>query len=281
MVLLTCAAGSRADDLPRTGGPYVPTPQTVVDEMLKFAQVRAEDFVIDLGSGDGRIVLTAARRYGARGLGYDIDEELVAQSNARASELGVAERVRFSVQDVTTAAVDQATVLTLYLLPGMNQILQPRLLRELAPGSRIVSHDFDLGAWKADRQISVDVAEKYGAPGSWKSTIYLWIVPARVEGQWRIILPAPQGESVRLQLRQHFQRLEGVAYRDGRRYAKVAGQLDGTRVRLRLSRSGGSEDAFEGVVEGDRMHGTAAMGGASLPWSGVRELVPASRANAQ
>jgi methyltransferase family protein len=265
-------ADVHAEEVPRTGGPYVPTPQNVVDEMLKLANVRAEDFVIDLGSGDGRIVLTAARRYNAHGLGYDIDEELVDLSNEKAREQGLSEQVSFRVQDVTTAPVDRASVLTLYLLPGMNKLLEPRLFNELKPGARIVSHDFELGNWKPDRQMNVDVAEKYGTPGSWKSTIYLWVVPARVEGRWLITVSAPHGRQWTLQLRQHFQRLEGTLHEGGRRHSIAGAQLEGNRVRFHVPRRGSRrDDVFDARVEGDRMEGVAERGGAAMPWSAVRD----------
>ncbi|HSQ02996.1 MAG TPA: class I SAM-dependent methyltransferase [Burkholderiales bacterium] len=262
----------RADEVPRTGGPYVPTPQNVVDEMLKLANVQPQDFVIDLGSGDGRIVLTAARRYSAHGLGFDIDEELVELSNEKAREQGLAGRASFRVQDVVTAPVDGASVLTLYLLPGMTRILQPRLFRELKPGARIVSHDFELGDWKPDRQVSVDVAEKYGTPGSWKSTIFLWVVPAHVEGLWRMAVPAPRGGQWTLRLRQRFQYLEGTLHQNGRRHAIAGAQVDGSRVRFRVSRRGARRDErFEARIEGDRMVGTAELGDNAISWSAVRD----------
>lgn len=168
-----------ASEPARTGGPYVPTPQVVVDAMLDLAKVGPRDFVVDLGSGDGRIVLTAAQKYGARGLGLDIDPELVALSNAEAHKRGVAGRVSFREADVLQAKVDDATVVTLYLLPGMMQQLQTKLLKELRPGTRVVSHDFPFSDWKPERQVVVDVPEKYGTPGNWKSTLFIWVVPPR------------------------------------------------------------------------------------------------------
>src|SRR5262245_6405961 len=169
----------------KDGGPYVPTPQKVVDAMLDLAGVRASDFVIDLGSGDGRIVLTAATRNKARGMGVDIDQELVDRANGSAQRLGVADRVRFLKQDVHHADLSQATVLTLYLLPGMMVNLRPKLLKELRPGVRIVSHDFDFGDWKPDRTVEIETQEKYDILGSWTSTVHLWIVPAPIQGSWR------------------------------------------------------------------------------------------------
>ena len=129
--LLLCATVARGAELDRTGGPYVPTPPAVVDAMLKLANVGPKDFVVDLGSGDGRIVLAAATKYKARGMGVDIDPELVANANAAARKLGVGDRVQFQVQDVLRADVGKATVMTLYLLPGMMSNLQKKLMAEL------------------------------------------------------------------------------------------------------------------------------------------------------
>ncbi len=162
-----------------SGGPYVPTPQRVVDAMLKLAQVTDRDFVIDLGSGDGRIVLSAAQKFGARGRGYDIDAELVERSNTAARKLKLEQSVQFEQVDVLQADIRPATVITLYLLPDMMRALRAKLLRELAPGTRIVSHDFDFGEWKPERTVNLDLDEKYDVTGSWTSTVYLWTVPQR------------------------------------------------------------------------------------------------------
>lgn len=179
-VIAVLAAGtaiSHAADAALSGGPYVPTPPQVVDEMLRIAGVTQRDFVIDLGSGDGRIVITAAQKFGARGRGYDIDRELVERSTAAARKLGLEQKVSFLEQDVLKADIREATVVTLYLLPAMMHELRAKLLRELKPGTRIVSHDFDFGTWKPDRSINVELNEKYDISGSWSSTIHLWTVP--------------------------------------------------------------------------------------------------------
>lgn len=162
-----------------SGGPYVPTPQRIVDEMLGLARVTRNDVVMDLGSGDGRIVLTAARQFGARGKGYDIDAELVARSNAAARQSGVERLAQFELRDVMEADIREATVVTLYLLPEMMRMLRARLLTELRPGTRIVSHDFDFGDWKPLRSMTLELDEKYDVTGSATSTIHLWIVPQR------------------------------------------------------------------------------------------------------
>jgi SAM-dependent methyltransferase len=148
--------------------PYVPTPQEVVDEMLKMAAVGKNDVIYDLGCGDGRIVITAAQKYGARGVGIDIDPQRIAESNANAQKAGVTDRVKFMEQDLFTADFKQATVVTLYLLPAVNLKLRPKLLAELKPGTRIVSHAFDMGDWKPDKTSVVD-----------GRTIYYWVVPEK------------------------------------------------------------------------------------------------------
>lgn len=179
IVLVAASSAAVAQQPGLSGGPYVPTPQRVVDAMLDIAGVTDRDYVIDLGSGDGRIVITAAQKYGARGKGYDIDDELVGRSNAAARKLKLEQRVRFEQRDVQQADIREATVVTLYLLPEMMRTLRARLLRELRPGTRIVSHDFDFADWKPERTVSLDLDEKYDVSGSWSSMIHLWIVPPR------------------------------------------------------------------------------------------------------
>ena len=175
--LAAAGSGALAQGLELTGGPYVPTPQRVVDEMLGIAGVTARDFVIDLGSGDGRIVITAAQQHGARGKGYELDGDLVKRSNEAARKLKLDQRVRFEQMDVLQADLREATVITLYLLPEMMKHLRAKLLRELRPGTRIVSHDFDFGDWKPERKVTIDLDEKYSVSGAFTSTIYLWTVP--------------------------------------------------------------------------------------------------------
>jgi SAM-dependent methyltransferase len=164
-------------DVARTGGPYVPTPPAVVEAMLKLADVGPNDYVIDLGSGDGRIVLMAATKFKAGGMGYDIDPDLVEEANASAKKQGIADRVKFEVRDVLKADIGRATVMTLYLLPGMMTSLQKKLLAELAPGTRIVSHDFTFENWKPERSVTVETDEKYNLSGVWTSEVHLYIVP--------------------------------------------------------------------------------------------------------
>jgi SAM-dependent methyltransferase len=169
MLLVTATACMR---VPGQDVPDVRTPLTVVNEMLRLADVTASDVVYDLGSGDGRILIAAARDRGARGVGLEIDPVLVAQSTERARRLGLADRLSFRQQDLFEADLTPATVVTLYLSPDLNRRLRPKLLSELRPGARIVSHNFDMGDWAPARTLQVSSNE-----GS--HTLYLWVVPAR------------------------------------------------------------------------------------------------------
>jgi len=148
--------------------PFVPTPQEVVDAMLELAQVKQGDVVYDLGSGDGRIPITAAKRYGVTAIGIDINPERIKEANANAQQAGVTDRVTFRNDDLFKTDFSEADVVTLYLLPDVNLKLRPKLLKELKPGSRIISHAFDMGDWKPDETRTID-----------GRTIYLWTVPPR------------------------------------------------------------------------------------------------------
>jgi ribosomal protein L11 methylase PrmA len=147
---------------------YVPTPQHVVEDMLRLAEVRKGDVLYDLGSGDGRIPVTAARKYGVRAVGIDIDPNRIREAKRNAQRSGVAKLVRFRQQDLFLTDVREATVVTLYLLPELNLKLRPRLLEQLRPGTRVVSHQFDMGDWKPDKTLE-----------SGSATVYLWIIPER------------------------------------------------------------------------------------------------------
>src|SRR5574341_434156 len=168
VLLIECARAQ--EQIPEV--PYVPTPDKVVEEMLRLANVGKNDVVYDLGCGDGRIVITAAQKYGARGVGIDIDPERIKESNENARKAGVTDRVKFLQQDLFTTDFREATVVTLYLLPALNLKLRPKLLSELKPGTRIVSHAFDMGDWKPEKVVNVpsDVDQE--------RTVYFWVVPA-------------------------------------------------------------------------------------------------------
>ena len=259
-------------EIERTGGPYVPTPQVVVDEMLRMAKVGPKDFVVDLGSGDGVIVLTAARELKARGYGVDIDAELVRHSNAEAQRLGIAERAAFHVQDVFKADLSKATVITLYLLPSMMMNLRTKMFLEPRPGTRIVSHDYNFDEWQPDEQITLDVPEKEKINGVPKATILLWIVPAKVSGRWPVQVEGSDqpGAGYDLTLRQAYQVVNGSASADGKTLKMDTGTLRGEAIQFAL-RDGAARRPFRGTVAGNAMQGTVDLGGGkTVRWTARR-----------
>ena len=248
--------------------PFITTPDPVTLAMLQLAGVRSTDFVVDLGSGDGRIVITAARRFGARGLGVEIDPTLVARSRDNARAAGVADRVEFRVQDLFQTDLSVAQVVTLYLLPEVNLQLRPRLLA-MAPGTRIVSHDWDMGDWQPDRQLTLDVPEK--AIGRDKrSTVYLWLVPARVQGLW-----CTAGGS--LAVTQRFQTfsatlsadVDRAGDRDRDRAVDQAGERDVAAAPLMV---------FDGHVTADRLHAGSAAAAVPISWRVVGDALQLEQA---
>lgn len=200
------AAGSAEQELDT---PYVPTPQVVVDRMLELAQIKKGDMVIDLGSGDGRLVITAAQKYGAHGFGVELDPRLVTKSNDEARRAGLADRVKFLQQDLFDTDFRQANVLTLYLLPDVNLKLRPKILEELKPGTRVVSHDYGMREWQPDAEQTIAAPDKtVGARKA--SNVYLWIVPAKVAGEWAVeIRSGKKRQQLPLSLTQHYQRIAG------------------------------------------------------------------------
>ncbi|MGH8699709.1 MAG: SAM-dependent methyltransferase, partial [Burkholderiales bacterium] len=210
--------------------PYVPTPQEVVERMLEIAKVGPHDYLIDLGSGDGRIVVTAAKKYGARGFGVDLNPERIRESNESARRAGVTDKVAFYQRDLFETSLGDATVITLYLLPQVNIELRPKLL-ELKPGTRLVSHDFDMGDWKPDTHVKMDAQDKYGGAGG-SSEIYFWIVPAPVAGVWRWELPVSgKPLAYELNLEQKYQMITGSASVGGRPVRLQDAQLRGGEIR--------------------------------------------------
>ncbi len=204
--------------------PFVTTPDNVTLEMLQAAEVGPNDHLIDLGSGDGRIVIVAAKRFGARGLGVEIVPDLVKRSNDNARAAGVADRVEFREEDIFKTDLSQATVVTMYLLPDVNLQLRPSLLA-LKPGTRIVSHDWDMGDWKPDRTTVVPVPDKkVGLEKS--SKVHLWTVPARMHGLW---CGTGLLRSARITIDQTFQRVVGTMT-FGNRTRDFAGVIQGTRL---------------------------------------------------
>jgi hypothetical protein len=255
---------------------YVPTPQIVVEEMLDMAGVGPGDFVIDLGSGDGRIIVTAASRHGARGIGVDLDRVLIERANESAHKAGVSDRVQFVEENLFTTDLGRATVVTTYLLPEMNLKLRPTLL-SLRPGTRVVAHDYAMGDWYPDEEKTLIVPEKVvGDPG--RSYIFFWIVPAGVEGAWEAEL-AVGARSVpyRFRFTQHFQMVHGTVQVDGRETRLPQFRMKGEALAFDLDALIGDavvRHRFEGRVSGDAIEGTVTLGdgagGRIMPWRASR-----------
>ena len=257
-------AASLAQELSKL--PYVPTPQIVVDEMLKLANVTAKDFVIDLGSGDGRMIITAARNFKANGLGVDIDAKLVQLSNKQATADGVDERVKFIEQDMFATDISKATVVTLYVLPDFMEKLRPKLLAELKPGSRIVAHDYYMSDWYPDRQLSLTVPEKVKANGTDKAYLYLWVVPAVVAGRWRMEFDVGGNnqQPIGLIINQQFQILNASA-ENVLGPTKVENPiLKGDEISFNLA-VGANRYQFTGKVSDGKMEGIAVSSPGSKP----------------
>ena len=253
--------------------PYVPTPANVVEAMLKMARVGPADFVIDLGSGDGRIVIAAVKQYGARGFGVDIDGSLVSESRREAERQGVAGRAEFHERNLFITDISRATVLTMYLFPQVIMRLRPRILAELKPGTRVVSHDFDMDKWRPDDRLKVPVPDKPFGPPS--SETYLWIVPANAAGvwQWRLdVGGAPVAYELALQ--QTFQMLAGNPVVGGKPARIEGGRMRGDEIRFVLTADLGGRQVrheFTGRAAGDVISGKVKLdGGSELSWNAVR-----------
>jgi SAM-dependent methyltransferase len=237
--------------------PYVATPTEVVAQMLALAGPTRDDVLYDLGSGDGRIVIEAARRFGTRGVGVDLNPVRVEEATANARSRGMQDRVRFRRQDLFETDLRPASIVTLYLLPRVNLELRPKLFEQLRPGTRVVSHAFDMGDWQPDSVVAVKVNQGVG-----RAMVYAWTIPAKVAGRWT--LTTPEGRRVPLQLRQRYQRFTGSG---------VSGRLAGERIDFTLTErvnGGPVTRRFSGRVTGDGMSGRVAGGGA---WRAVK--VPA------
>jgi hypothetical protein len=265
--LLWLALAANAADLEpvKNAGPYVPSPQSVVSDMLRYADVGPDDFLIDLGSGDGRIVLTAAKVFGARGFGVEIKEELVKRANEAAQKEGLAERVRFMKQDLFKTDISQASVITMYLLPDTVNLLKDKFLSELRPGTRIVSHDYPLTGWIPEKYVQMDLEDKIQISGVTTTLIYLYVVPAKVAGSWSARMPAAVSKNpATLSLKQQLTRVSGSARLDGREVALEDVKLRGDRISFRLA---GRKGEFSGQVRGSAIEGAFDSGGAKTAWS--------------
>jgi SAM-dependent methyltransferase len=254
--LLVAAAGAQDTGLPPDiPTPYLPSTTVAVDEMLRLANVGPGDLVADLGSGDGRVVISAARDYGARGLGIELDGKLVAESQANARAAGVEGLVTFRQGDVLKSDYHDATVVTLYLLPNLVEKLKPLLL-DMRPGTRIVAHDYGFSDWKPDRRVLIS------------KSYLLYVVPAKVGGKWRLSAALPDGErDYDFELKQTYQELYGGASVAGGYLPAFEARLDGDRIAFVLV-EGDTVHRFEGRVRGLEIEGVVRSGSGRKPVEG-------------
>jgi SAM-dependent methyltransferase len=252
------------------GGPFVPTPWTIVDEMLKLAEIKPNDIVYDLGSGDGRLVIEAAKRYGARGVGLERDPSLVSYSQKQAASQDLADRVKFVAGDLFESSLQEASVITMYLLPRLMPRLVPKLRAELPAGARIVSHDYALTPWPADKTVTFDTEEKLMISGMTHTTLLYYVVPARVGGTWSLVAPpAFAKDPIILVIDQAPDRLSGTA---------IIGEHD-TPLRDMTVRSdtirfsmlyGGQLTEFRGKIDSSGMRGEARTRNDTSSWAARR-----------
>jgi SAM-dependent methyltransferase len=236
---------------------WVTTPERMIRRMLQLADTTKDDVVLDLGAGDGRIPIYAAKHFGARGIAVELEENLVQVARQAAAREGVSQRVQVIRQDLFDADLSPATVLALYISPGAMQRLKPRLLK-LAPGTRIVSHQFDLGDWEHDEKVEVE-----------GRIAYLWVVPASIAGSWRVTIP---GQDFQLRLDQRYQAIKGSAAREAKELPVLGARVRGTEIRFTTFDRDGTSRHYTGRLEGGRLSGQsdAGLGIAPLAWTAVR-----------
>ena len=246
---------------------FVPTPEEVVMEMLNTARVTQNDIVYDLGCGDGRIVITAAKVFGARGLGVDIDPVRIKESNENAQKIGVTDRVKFIERDLFKTDISEATVVFLYLLTELNIQLRPKLFKELKPGTRIVSHEFDMGDWKPDRTgvvRNVKLLYTPNYPTDKDVDFYYWVIPANGAGMWRWTMALSKGkQEYTLRLAQKFQEISGVVNVNGQEIAITDARLTGDQLTFTLRDYTSKEKAvirFNGRISNDTIQGLVEAG---------------------
>jgi SAM-dependent methyltransferase len=243
--LLALVCGSAAAQAPQIGqvsrdSVWVPTPERMIRRLLQLADTTKDDVVIDLGSGDGRIPIYAAKHFGASGIGVELERNLVELSNKTAAAEGVAHRVRFLQQDLFEADISGASVIALYISPGVMERLRPRLLA-LKPGTRVVSHHFTLGDWQPDEVIQVE-----GRTG------YLWVVPVAVAGEWRV---RAADDEFLVRIEQRHQAITTSGERAGKALHVIGARLRGTEIRFTSFDRDGATRHFDGRVDGRRMMG--------------------------
>ena len=259
--------------------PFVPSAQNVLKNMFDMVKITKHDFVIDLGSGDGRIVIAAAKQHGARGFGVDLNQKLVAIANERARRQGVADRAKFHVRDIFKTDISQATVLTMYLLPEIVLQLRSKLLSELKPGTRVLSHDYHLAEWRPEDIRIVNIGQNE------RSIVYSWIVPASVKGSWTWDLSGKgtfdRPQRFETTLRQQFQDFSGDVDINGMPISIREAALTGDKISFSLSpviEDGIVRMEYRGTVKGDEIVGTVRVSGSvdtvTLPWRAKRTKGP-------
>lgn len=237
---------------------WVPTPQTLVEKMLDMAKLTPQDIHYDLGSGDGRTVIAAAKR-GAQAFGVEFNPDMVALSERAAAKEGVSARAKFINGDIFQTDFSKATVLTLYLLPSLNLKLRPTILK-MKPGTRVVSHAFSMDDWQPDQTESVD-----------GRTAYLWIVPARVEGTWRWNGSGKGPKEYELVLRQRFQNIDGSVRMDGGIGPLQEARLRGDEISFTVLDADGGRRGFSGRVSGNTIQGVVKQPGGEARWKAIRK----------
>ena len=264
--------------------PYVPTPQNVIDRMLQVANVGPRDYVIDLGSGDGRMVITAAKKNGARGFGVDLDRRLVDLANQLAARAGVADRAVFYERNLYDTDLSAASVVTIYLLPEVNLMVRPKLLATLKPGTRIVSHDYDMGEWPPDQQMVLDAPDKPVGRDK-TSKVFFWVVPANGAGKWRWQLPqAGKQMDFDLSVTQNFQKITGSMRVGGNTLPLENARLRGDEIAFgAYDKAGAVRYEFSGRISNNSITGTVRVAGAAserqLQWDASR-IEPGTPAHA-
>jgi precorrin-6B methylase 2 len=240
---------------------WVPTPDEVVERMLNMAQTKPEDYVIDLGAGDGKIAIAAAKKFGARSLGVEYNPDMVAHAQRNAQAAGVPGKAQIVQGDIFVSDFTQATVLTMYLLPSINMKLRPQILA-MRPGTRVVAHAFNMEDWEADESSDVDGRR-----------VYLWIVPANVAGRWTMELSGAGGsEKLSLNVDQRFQKIEGVAYLGSILAGLREPRLSGFRISFAYVDNHGVRRDFTGRVTGSTMEGSFRTdSGAEGRWTATKK----------
>jgi SAM-dependent methyltransferase len=265
IIFAACVSGNYVKTDPDV--PFIPTPDGDVLEILKLADVGRNDTVYDLGSGDGRIVIAAAQGFGAKGVGIDIDPQCIEEATGKASRAGVSDQTRFIQQDLYEAEIGSATVVTLFLLPGINEMLRPKLFKELRPGTRVVSYMHDMGDWEPDRTVRTD-----------NTSIYCWVIPAGIDGKWSVAVSLQERTACyTLSLDQIFQHFQGSMRNETMKTSLTGTSLKGAEIEFScLDRVQGEKVTmrFRGLVDKEKMAGAAEIDGGpnrgTYSWSAIR-----------